>query len=331
MLPLALGSLDHYTLIVEDAEAVASFHQNVLGFEPVGIQMVNAGSAPDGEYDMINHILNIPDTDGRVLVVTEGLNDRSIFTRYLKAHGPGVHHVAYEIDDLDEALAFLRTRGVKTTSSEILTDPITGLRQVFLDREHGGYFIELVERTPKSKPGSFTEENMARLAQTMETYIDEDEAALVGPTEDDLPQVAIRMPRADVAAFMVDPFNLPKWTAHRTIRRIEGRVVEVRMVGDVALEVSEHPTEPEVHYVWSRIGGEFRVRFAVQELTPRITRVKALLPELPPERAARTVPVVEAELSVLKALLEGQEQPITPEQEALLDDYHMEVYRRPGL
>ena len=44
--PLQLGELDHYTLIVRDAKAVADFHVEVLGFRPSRIQLVNAGAAP---------------------------------------------------------------------------------------------------------------------------------------------------------------------------------------------------------------------------------------------------------------------------------------------
>ena len=55
--PIELGEFDHYTLIVDDARAVAEFHVNVLGFRPARVQLVNAGSVPEGEYDMLNHIL----------------------------------------------------------------------------------------------------------------------------------------------------------------------------------------------------------------------------------------------------------------------------------
>ncbi|MCA9706873.1 MAG: VOC family protein [Myxococcales bacterium] len=328
MLPLSLGSLDHYTLIVDDAAAVATFHEQVLGFEPLRVLKINAGSVPPGQYDMINHVLKIPDTDDQVLVITEGLSEDSIFSRYLRAYGPGVHHVAYEVDDIEAALAFMRSRGVKTTSSEVLRDPLTGLRQIFLDRVHGGYFIELIERTSAADSGTFVDENMAALAQTMTSYLEQDQ----GREEPPMPEVCIARPRAAVVGFMLDPFNLPAWTAHRTIRSIGGRVVEVRMSGDVALEISEHPGTPEIHFVWSRAGGEFRVRLAVEKaLRSGETRVRALIPHLPPERAARTLGVIETELAVLKRLLEGEPEPATPQQRALLDAYHLEIYQRPGL
>jgi catechol 2,3-dioxygenase-like lactoylglutathione lyase family enzyme len=109
--PLDLTALDHYTLIVEDAAQVARFHCDVLGFKPLRIQEVNAGSVPDGQFDMLNHVLQIPGTRRRVMVVTEGLTEDSIFRRYMRETGPGVHHVAYEVDDLDGSLVALHGAG----------------------------------------------------------------------------------------------------------------------------------------------------------------------------------------------------------------------------
>lgn len=329
LLPLTLGPFDHYTLIVDDAAAVARFHCEVLGFEQLRIQKVNAGSAPAGEFDMLNYVLQTPGSSRRVVVITEGLNERSIFSRYLKAYGAGVHHVAYSIDYLDGAVETLRTCGVETTSAEVLVDPLTGLRQIFISREHGGYFIELIERTAVASAGTFTNDNMAALAQTMMSYLEEAPETRAEPV---MPEVHISMPRNSIVKFLLDPFNLPLWTAHRTVRKVNTRVVEVRMYGDVGVEVAEHPHKPEVHFIWSKAGGEFRVRFAVEAVPGSYsTRVRALIPELPAERAARTLGVIEAELAMLKALFDGDPDIVTPEQRALVDDYHLEIYQRRGV
>ena len=87
--PLSLGRFDHYALIVPDAEASTRFHIDVIGFGWVREQKVNAGSAPEGEFDMLNHVLHLPGDPSRVVVITEGLTESSIFRKYLDAHGPG--------------------------------------------------------------------------------------------------------------------------------------------------------------------------------------------------------------------------------------------------
>jgi methylmalonyl-CoA/ethylmalonyl-CoA epimerase len=170
-LPLQLSSIDHYTINVEDGEAAANFHIDVLGFGFVGIQDVNTGAAPEGEHDMRNYILQIPQSPDRVCVITQGLREDSIFTQFLRKYGPGVHHVAYAVDDLEKAVTLLWENKIETTSREILRDPLTGLRQIFIAREHCGYFIELIERTDQAQAGVFANQNMSRLAQTMDGYL----------------------------------------------------------------------------------------------------------------------------------------------------------------
>jgi len=329
-IPLALGPLDHYTLIVGDAAAAAKFHVDMLGFEPLRVLKVNAGGAPAGEFDMLNHVLQLPGTPGRVMVVTEGLTDESIFRRFLQKYGPGVHHVAYEVKDLDRALGVLREHDIKTTSQEILRDPLTGLRQVFIRRDHGGYFIELLERTEHATGGEFTNHNMAALAKTMLSYLKTEPN---GPPSRVDVQIEIARASSDVRAFLLDLRNLPQWTGHRTVRFIDGRFVEVRLHGDVLLSV--HGDDNEIHFTWEKGESTLSVGFAVDEVDVKATRMRALLPELPPGRRERTIAVVSAELRLLAALL-GQGSATTSKESlerdrSLVSDYHMEVYQREGL
>jgi catechol 2,3-dioxygenase-like lactoylglutathione lyase family enzyme len=328
-LPLELGSLDHYTLIVEDAAAVAKFHTEALGFEPLRIQLVNAGSVPPGEHDMLNHVLQIPGTSKRVLVVTEGLTEDSIFRRYLRKHGPGVHHVAYEVADLDAALDALRSAGITTTSEKVLNDPLTGLRQIFISREFSGYFIELIERNPCATAGHFTNDNMAALARTMIAYLHApDAAASAGPAS---PSVTIAAEETRVRAFLLDPFNLPRWTGHRCIRRIDGALVEVRQAGDVALSVTEDAQRGAIVFRWSRDDRALEVPFFLSSESSERTAIRVDLPPLDPARLAKTAKVVQAELDVLASLLEDRAESVDPKLRALIDEYHLEVHQRSGL
>lgn len=324
-LPLPLGAIDHYTLIVEDAAASARFHEEVLGFRPLRIQRVNAGSVPEGAFDMLNHVLEIPSSPGRVLVITEGLTEDSIFRRYLTKYGAGVHHVAYEVPDLDRAVEALRGAGVGLTSERVLRDPLTGLRQVFLNREHGGYFIELLERTKSASVGVFTNHNMAALAHTMVSY-------LRGETKPEAPAAAPSavLPHGveAVLAFLANPANLPRWTGHRGVRWIGESLVEVRMHGDIPLAVSVDPARTGVTFRWELGEAHFAVRFAVTG-EGETSRVEAVLPPMDEARRARTVAVVSAELRALAACMSGRE--IAPADRTIIEAFHLEVHQRVGL
>lgn len=171
-LPLALRSLDHYTLIVADARQACDFHVSALGFTLLRVQDVGVDSDADGSsYAMRNYILTIPGEPGKTCVITEGLSDESIFTKYLRIYGPGIHHIAYCVEDLDAVVASLRSVGTGFTSNDVVRDPTTGLRQIFIDRAHAGYFVELIERSTKAAEGIFTNTNMSRLVRTMSSYL----------------------------------------------------------------------------------------------------------------------------------------------------------------
>ena len=322
--PLQLGELDHYTLIVRDAKAVADFHVEVLGFRPSRIQLVNAGAAPPGEHDMLNHVLWLPGSTEKVLVVTEGLTPDSIFSRYLAAYGAGVHHVAYAVDDIERSLEELRARGVGTTSDEILRDPVSGLRQIFLRREHCGYFLELIERGDRTGAGDFVEDNMAALANTMQRYLGSEASPDVVAD----PAVSIRRSVEDVRAFVADPHHLPLWTGHRMIRAVEGGVVEARMHGDLALSVEADAAG--VDFTWRRGGERKTVRIFV-EAAPEGARVGARLDAFPPAAHSAVATVLGAELRVLSAILEGEPERVSQADRERLDAWHLELHQREGL
>jgi len=81
--PINCYNIDHYTLIVPNAKKVSDFHQKVLGYELINTICVNAGSAPEGKFDMLNYVLAWPNSEKGVLVVTEGLTKESIFYKFL--------------------------------------------------------------------------------------------------------------------------------------------------------------------------------------------------------------------------------------------------------
>ena len=150
-LPIQAKRLDHYTLICRDAREVADFHINTLGFEIDSIKPINSGTMPEGEVDMLNYILHPPANKDIVVVVTEGLNDNTVFYKYMKAYGPGVHHIAFEVKDVDSIFATIKEAMIRTTSEHITSDVLSGLKQFFTAPCHAGFFIELVE--PRDKRG----------------------------------------------------------------------------------------------------------------------------------------------------------------------------------
>ena len=65
--------------------------------------------------------------------------------RFVERHGAALHHVAFEVDDIDRAVADLRNRGTRLVDSEARPGG-GGTRVVFVHpSECGGLLVELVE------------------------------------------------------------------------------------------------------------------------------------------------------------------------------------------
>ena len=83
--------------------------------------------------------------DGRVELLAPLAADTPV-GRFLAGRGPGMHHIAYEVDDLEAALAELKTKGVRLID-ESPRRGLFGLEVAFLhpDAVHG-VLSELVSR-----------------------------------------------------------------------------------------------------------------------------------------------------------------------------------------
>jgi len=84
--------------------------------------------------------------DDRVELVAPLAPDTAL-QRFLDRRGPSLHHVAYEVSDIDAAIAGLRERGVRMID-ETARPGIDGSRVAFIHPDGGlGVLTEIVETT----------------------------------------------------------------------------------------------------------------------------------------------------------------------------------------
>jgi methylmalonyl-CoA/ethylmalonyl-CoA epimerase len=85
---------------------------------------------------------------GPSYVQTLEADGEGVVQRFLDNRGPGLHHMALEVDVIDAALVDLRERGVPLIDGEAREGGM-GTRIAFLHPSaFGGVLVELVERTP---------------------------------------------------------------------------------------------------------------------------------------------------------------------------------------
>ena len=84
---------------------------------------------------------------GETLVeLIKPLKNQGSNAEYLREHGPGIQHVAFEVDDLDAALEELGKRGVRPLGDAPMPGA-GGTRIAFLDPQaFGGILVELCEQ-----------------------------------------------------------------------------------------------------------------------------------------------------------------------------------------
>jgi catechol 2,3-dioxygenase-like lactoylglutathione lyase family enzyme len=79
-----------------------------------------------------------PDEDGAPLTPLQ---------RWLKGRGTSLHHIAFELDDVDGHCAALRERGVPVVLEQAVAG-VADLRVNFVHPSYCGFLVELVEPQP---------------------------------------------------------------------------------------------------------------------------------------------------------------------------------------
>ncbi len=129
-----LRAIDHAGIAVTDLEAAVAFYRDVLGMalvhrETLPEQGVRAALLDVGESHV--ELLEPLDADGGV-------------ARFLARRGPGLHHLAYRVDDIDAVLASLSAAGTRLIDAAPRAG-IRGSRVAFLHPSAtAGVLTELV-------------------------------------------------------------------------------------------------------------------------------------------------------------------------------------------
>ncbi|MFQ3544970.1 VOC family protein [Halobacillus rhizosphaerae] len=120
-----MKKLDHIGIAVRNIEDSIQFYTNVLG----GRLIDRYRSEKKG----VESEIAIIDVDGdRTELLMPTNNTTSPIARFIKQKGKGVHHVAYHVGDLDEALKELEEKGVRTLEGSLRINK-HGRRLVYLN------------------------------------------------------------------------------------------------------------------------------------------------------------------------------------------------------
>jgi methylmalonyl-CoA/ethylmalonyl-CoA epimerase len=129
------GRIDHIGVAVEDVDAAIALYEGSFEMELAHRETVE-------EQGVEAVLLDVG--DGHVELLAP-LGPETPVGKFMAKNGPGLHHVAYAVDDIDSTLERIAAAGIKLIDSE----PRIGIRNsrvAFLHpRSTGGVLTEIVE------------------------------------------------------------------------------------------------------------------------------------------------------------------------------------------
>lgn len=129
------GRIDHVGVAVGDLDAGIALYEKSFEMELVHRETVESQGVEAVLLDV---------GDGHVELLAP-LGPETPVGKYLERKGPGLHHVAYAVEDIDSELQRLAAAGIELIDSEARTG-IRGSRVAFLHpRATGAVLTEIVE------------------------------------------------------------------------------------------------------------------------------------------------------------------------------------------
>ena len=128
--------VDHIAIAVNDLDKAIELYGSLFGFKPARIetipdQAVKAALIPIGE-------------EGEIELI-QPIDAQSAVAKFLERRGEGVHHIAFEVDDVNQELNSLAARGVELIDKEGRKG-MAGKIAFLHPRSTGGVLIELAQK-----------------------------------------------------------------------------------------------------------------------------------------------------------------------------------------
>jgi len=133
---MKIKHIDHIGIAVKDLEKAGRFYTDVLGLAIQDTETV---------ADQKVTVAFIPITDSEVELLQSTEPDGPV-AKYIESRGEGIQHIAYRVENIDEALAELKEKGVRLIDREARKGA-GGARIAFIHpKETNGVLVELCER-----------------------------------------------------------------------------------------------------------------------------------------------------------------------------------------
>jgi methylmalonyl-CoA/ethylmalonyl-CoA epimerase len=133
-----IKKIDHVAVCVPNLEQAAARWKELFGI---------VGAEPEVVESQGTEVLSLPIGDSTVELISPRGSES--LSRFLQKRGPGLHHVALEVEGIEAAIAALKALGVPMID-EVPRPGARGHRVAFVHpKATGGVLVELVEPDPE--------------------------------------------------------------------------------------------------------------------------------------------------------------------------------------
>ncbi|HMD89678.1 MAG TPA: methylmalonyl-CoA epimerase [Anaerolineaceae bacterium] len=131
-----INKINHIGIVVPDIEGALGFWQDALGLKLDHIEDVQ------GQKSLVAFL---PLSESEIELVRPTSNDSGV-AKFLREHGPGIHHICFEVDDIMEMLSDLKSKGIRLINETPLE--MEGRKMAFIHpKSAGGVLVELYQLT----------------------------------------------------------------------------------------------------------------------------------------------------------------------------------------
>lgn len=132
---MKIKRINHIGLVPKNVDICKNFFQNILGINLIGHEHVN-----DQKVDVDMLLVE----NSRLEILSPSATDSPI-SNFLTTRGSGLHHIALEVENIEESLVELKAKNIKLLDQE----PRDGAHHTKIAFIHphatGGILVELVQ------------------------------------------------------------------------------------------------------------------------------------------------------------------------------------------
>jgi catechol 2,3-dioxygenase-like lactoylglutathione lyase family enzyme len=142
--------ITQYAFVVRDVKNVSDFYERI-GLGPLPFdRMISVDRMYRGRPVPFEMYLGWGRNGDVPFEWIQSLAGPNVYEDYLKAHGEGFHHLAFNVRDMDDAIAIMSQRGASVTQSGGWDFPTSKGRFAYIDTERfGGVSTELLWNRPQ--------------------------------------------------------------------------------------------------------------------------------------------------------------------------------------